>query len=327
VSGLAQQRLLSGEAFRSEERDMLSEAKEDRRMMERIGFIGTGVMGKPMAANLLRAGYSLSILNRHPETLGELVSLGASLLESPLEIARASDVIVTMLPDTRTVENVLFGDDGVAQGIREGSIVVDMSTISPTETLEFARRLSTLKCAMLDAPVSGGEKGAETGTLGIMVGGVERDFERCRKIFETMGKTITYTGLNGCGQKTKLVNQLVGATNLLGAVEGIRLAKAAGLDAETTLKAISSGAASSWMLVNLGPKILQQDFAPGFNIRLQHKDLTLLQEWVAAFDADYPAAALVYSLFTKAMDAGLEKQGNQGLINLWRDGSSHGNRD
>jgi len=289
--------------------------------MDSIGFIGTGVMGKPMAANLLRAGYSLSIINRRPETLEQLVSLGASLSETPLEIARRSDVIILMLPDTRTVEEVLFAENGVAHGIRESSIVIDMSTISPVKTVEFASRLLALKCEMLDAPVSGGEKGAEAGALGIMVGGNPAAFERCRKIFEAMGKTITYTGSNGCGQKTKLVNQLVGATNLLGAVEGIRLARVAGLDAEATLKAVASGAASSWMLVNLGPKILQQDFAPGFSMRLQHKDMTLLKEWIASLGDEYPAADLVHSLFAKAMDTGLSEQGNQGLINLWQDNS------
>jgi 3-hydroxyisobutyrate dehydrogenase-like beta-hydroxyacid dehydrogenase len=289
--------------------------------MDSIGFIGTGIMGKPMAANLLRAGYSLSILNRHPETLEPLVSLGAFLAETPLEIARQNDVIVLMLPDTRTVEEVLFAENGVAQGIRESSIVIDMSTISPVETVEFAARLLALKCEMLDAPVSGGEKGAEAGALGIMVGGNPAAFECCRKIFEALGKTITYTGPSGCGQKTKLVNQLVGATNLLGAVEGIRLARAAGLDVETTLKAVASGAASSWMLVNLGPKILQQDFAPGFSMRLQHKDMTLLKEWIASLDDEYPAAALVYLLFARAMDTGLSGQGNQGLINLWQGNS------
>lgn len=170
---------------------------------------------------------------------------------------------------------------------------------------------------MLDAPVSGGQQGAEAGTLGIMIGGPKDVFERCRPIFETMGKTIAYTGPSGCGQKTKLVNQLVGASNLLGAVEGIRVARTAGLDVRTTLQALSSGAASSWMLVNLGPKILQDDFAPGFSIRLQHKDMTLLKEWLAEIGGDFPAADLVHSLFNKAMEAGLENQGNQGLINLW----------
>ncbi len=285
--------------------------------MEKIGFIGIGVMGKPMATNLVRKGFQLSIVSRHPEKEASLIEMGASVAASPQGLAGTSDVIILMLPDTKTVEQVLFGDDGVAFGVGTGSIVIDMSTISPEETIEFAERLATAGCAMLDAPVSGGERGAEQGTLGIMVGGPQDVFDRCRPIFEAMGKTITYTGLSGCGQKTKLVNQLVGATNLLGAVEGLRLARAAGLDAQTTLQAVSSGAASSWMLTNLGPKILQGDFAPGFSIRLQHKDMTLLKEWLAGMEGDFPAAGLVYALFHKAMAAGLSNQGNQGLINLW----------
>jgi 3-hydroxyisobutyrate dehydrogenase-like beta-hydroxyacid dehydrogenase len=289
--------------------------------METIGLIGTGVMGKPMAANLLRKGYPLSIVSRHPEKEASLIALGASTSASLRELARTCDVIILMLPDTNTVEQVLFGDDGVASGIRRHSIVIDMSTISPDKTIEFAARLEEAGCAMLDAPVSGGEKGAEAGTLGIMVGGRQDVFEKCRGIFEAMGKTITYTGPSGCGQKTKLVNQLVGATNLLGAVEGLRLARAAGLDPQVTLQAVSSGAASSWMLVNLGPKILQEDFAPGFSIRLQHKDVTLLREWLAELGGDFPAAGLVYSLFHQAMEAGLANQGNQSLINLWKDES------
>jgi 3-hydroxyisobutyrate dehydrogenase len=285
--------------------------------METIGFIGVGVMGKPMATNLLRKGYPLSIVSRHREKEAQLVAMGASTAASAQEVAQTSDVIILVLPDTSSVKQVLFGDNGVMLGVRRGAVVIDMSTISPAETVEIATRLATAGCAMLDAPVSGGEKGAEAGTLGIMAGGAQDVFERCRPIFDAMGKTITYTGPSGCGQKTKLVNQLVGAMNLVGAVEGLRLARAAGLDLQTTLQAVSSGAASSWMLANLGPKIVQGDFAPGFSIRLQHKDVTLLKEWLAGLGGDFPAADLVYSLLERAMDAGLANQGNQGLINLW----------
>lgn len=286
-------------------------------MMQRIGFIGTGVMGKPMAANLLRAGYPLAILKRDIEKTAPLLALGASPLDSPAELARVSDVVILMLPDTKTVESVLFGDGGVALGLKEGTTVIDMSTISPAETVRFSSRIAEMGCDMLDAPVSGGEKGAEAGSLGIMVGGAQRAFDSCHEIFRTMGSTITYTGPSGCGQKTKLVNQLVGAMNLLGAVEGIRLARASGLNVETTLKAVSSGAASSWMLNNLGPKMLQEDFAPGFSMRLQYKDMALLKDLTDGLGGDYPAAHLVHSLFGRAIEAGLSAQGNQGLINLW----------
>lgn len=285
--------------------------------METIGFIGIGVMGKPMAQNLLRKGYSLAIVSRHPDQEANLAAHGVSIAASSQELAQISDVVILMLPDTATVETVLFGTSGVASGARKDSIVIDMSTISPERTVEFARRLAEMGCILLDAPVSGGEKGAEAGTLGIMAGGPKETFERCRPILDAMGKTIIYTGPSGCGQKTKLVNQLIGATNLLGAVEGLRLARAAGLDMQTTLQAISSGAASSWMLANLGPKILDRDFAPGFSIRLQDKDLTLLKEWLEVLGGNFPAAGLVSSLFREAMESGLENQGNQGLINLW----------
>jgi len=285
--------------------------------MVKIGFIGIGNMGKPMATNLLRAGYSLSIFNRRREKCEALTALGAEVAESPQHVAESTKVVITMLSDTQAVEQVLFGEKGVVLSLKPGSTVIDMSTISPVATVEFARRLEALGFQMLDAPVSGGEKGAVAGTLGIMVGGRRSTFEECHPLFHTVGKTVTYVGPSGHGQKTKLVNQLVGATNLLGAVEGLRLARAAGLDLETTLQAVSSGAASSWMLANLGPLILKEEFCPGFSIRLQHKDLKLVQQWISELGGDFPASNLVYLLFTRALEMGLGDQGNQGLINMW----------
>ena len=285
--------------------------------MDNIGFIGIGVMGYPMAVNLLRAGYPLSFLSRNREKVEALIKLGGVAAESPRQVAEASDVVITMLPDTRVVEEVLFEGQGVIQGLRSGKVVIDMSTISPLATVDFAARLAAVGCEMLDAPVSGGEKGAIEGTLAIMVGGASEIFEKVQAVFRAMGKTITYTGPNGNGQKTKLVNQLVGATNLLGAIEGVRLARAAGLNPEITLQAISNGAASSWMLTNLAPRILKADFAPGFSIRLQQKDMKLLKEWASGVGDDFPATDLVYSLFTKALELNLGDQGNQGLINVW----------
>jgi 3-hydroxyisobutyrate dehydrogenase len=288
--------------------------QDDKR---KLGFIGVGVMGAPMAANLLRAGYGLSIFNRTRSKCESLVPSGANVADSPRQVAAASDIVITMVSDTATVEQVLFGENGVAGGLRPGALVIDMSTISPLTTLEFGKRLAALGCEMLDAPVSGGPKGAIGGTLGIMVGGPRDVFDRYIHIFQTMGKTITYTGPLGNGQKTKMVNQLVGATNLLGAVEGLRLARKAGLDVPATLQAVISGAANSWMLSNLVPLILNEDFAPGFSIRLQHKDLKLLTDWIASLGGDFPAAQMAFSLFSKAMEKGLEGQGNQGLINVW----------
>lgn len=285
--------------------------------MRKLGVIGLGVMGKPMAINLLRAGFSLTVFDKFKECCESVVRMGAILAESAEQLARASEIVITVLPETATVNEVLFGEKGVATGLRPKCAVIDMSTISPASTVEFARRLESIGCDMLDAPVTGGRKGAVEGTLGIMVGGRKGVFEKYLPVLHAMGKSISYTGPIGNGQKTKLVNQLVGATNLLAAVEGLRLMRKAGLDPDTTLKALSSGAASSWMLVNLGPLILREDFSPGFSIRLQFKDLTLLRDWIAELGGDFPAAKLVHSVFREAMEMGLESQGNQGLINVW----------
>lgn len=283
----------------------------------RLGFIGIGVMGEPMAANLLRAGYSLTIFDRVRSRCDKLLGLGASIVELPCQAAGENGTVITIVPDGASVKEVLFGPHGVIEGLKTGSVVVDMSTISPAAAIEFGNRLAAKGFDMLDAPVSGGPKGAIEGKLGIMVGGRRELFDRCLPIFRVMGKTITYTGPLGNGQKTKLVNQLVGATNLLGAVEGLRLARKARLDIPSTLEALMSGAANSWMLTNLIPLILEEDFAPGFSIRLQHKDLRLLTDWIAELGGEFPAAQLVHSLFSKAMELGLEGQGNQGLINIW----------
>jgi 3-hydroxyisobutyrate dehydrogenase len=283
----------------------------------KLGFIGVGVMGEPMASNLLRAGFELRVFDRRRSKCEKLARLGANLADSSRQVAAASKIIITIVSDTAMVEDALFGEDGVARGLKPGALVIDMSTISPLATIEFGKRLAALGCEMLDAPVSGGSKAPIAGTLGIMVGGRREVFDRTLPILEVLGKTITYTGPLGNGQKTKLVNQLVGATNLLAAVEGLRLARRAGLDVPTTLQALGSGVANSWMLANLIPLILKEDFAPGFSIRLQHKDLKLLTDWIASLGGDFPAAKLVYSLFSKAIQMGLEGQGNQGLINVW----------
>lgn len=285
-----------------------------------LGFIGLGIMGRPMAVNLLKAGFPLTVFNRTAAKCVPLVELGASRVSSPKELASRSDVVITIVSDTPDVESVLFGESGVWHGLKEGAIVIDMSTISPRTTVDFAGRLREKRCEMLDAPVSGGERGAVEGTLSIMVGGKRDVFERCLPIFQAMGKSIVYTGPNGNGQKTKLVNQVIGSLNLLAIVEGLRLARAAGLDLETTLQAVSSSAASSWMLQYLAPKILEGDFAPGFSIRLHQKDLRLACKLIEELGEDLPGTALSYSCFTRAVEKGLGNQGNQGLINLWEKG-------
>jgi 3-hydroxyisobutyrate dehydrogenase len=284
-----------------------------------IGFIGLGIMGSPMALNLLRAGYSLGVYNRTAAKCAVLADAGAQVYDSATALGSQSDVVITMVSDTPDVEAVLFGATGVAHGLRAGGVVIDMSTISPSAAEQFAERLRSRSIEMLDAPVSGGEAGAKAATLSIMVGGNEAVFHRCLPVLQALGKNIILLGPNGSGQKTKLVNQIVGAINLLATVEGLRVARAAGLNLPQLHQAISGGAAASWMLSNLGPRIIAQDFEPGFSIRLQTKDLRLADEFVRELRLDAPGTSLVHRLFEAALQKGLANQGNQGLYNLWRE--------
>jgi 3-hydroxyisobutyrate dehydrogenase len=285
----------------------------------RIGFVGLGIMGKPMAMNLLMAGFELTVYNRTAAKCRPLVDSGAASVSSPRDAAECSDVIVTIVSDTPDVEAVLFGDEGVWYGLKEDQIVIDMSSISPAETQRYAARLREKKVEMLDAPVTGGEKGAIEGTLAIMVGGNRETYDRCLPIFQAMGKTIVYAGDSGSGQKTKLVNQILCAQHIIAMADGLRFARSSGLDMETTLKVVSGGAAGSWMLSNLAPKILQNDFSPGFTLKLQHKDLRLVREAMTGMAESYPATELAYELFTRAIEKGLGEQGTQGFINLFKD--------
>ncbi|MFN0168051.1 MAG: NAD(P)-dependent oxidoreductase [Bryobacteraceae bacterium] len=283
----------------------------------RIGFIGLGVMGRPMAGNLIEAGHHLTVYDRNREKRVVGVALGARDASSSREVAAASEMVITMVSDTPDVEAVVFGPDGVAAGLAPGGVVVDMSTISSTATVEFARRLAAQGSDWVDAPVSGGEPAAISAKLSIMAGGRKAAFDRALPVLQTLGSTVVYTGVAGNGQKTKMVNQVIGSLNLLGVVEGLRLAKAAGLDVEATLQAVSQGAAGSWMLSNLGPRILKNDFAPGFRIRLHQKDLRLAKELTQSLSMDCPGSALAYELFTRALESGLGEDGNQGLWQLW----------
>ena len=284
-----------------------------------IGFIGLGIMGKPMALNLIKAGFKLTVYNHTADKCRPLVEAGANEARSPGEVAEAADTVITIVPDTPDVESVLFGKDGIQQGLRKGQVIIDMSTISPTATESFAQRLKELEGEMLDAPVTGGEKGAIEGSLAIMVGGRRETFDRCLPVFEVLGKTIVYAGGNGAGQKTKLVNQILCAQHIVAMVDGLRFARLSGLDLDATLRIVSSGAAGSWMLSNLAPRILKDDFAPGFTIKLQQKDLRLVREAIEETGAPFPAAELTYELFTEAVEAGLGEQGTQGMINLFKD--------
>jgi len=282
--------------------------------LRRIGFIGLGVMGKPMAMNLLRAGYPLTVWNRTRSKMDELVAMGAYGASSPKEVAERSDVVITMVTDSPDVEEVILGPEGVIHGARPGLIVIDMSTISPRVTRKIAEELAKRGVKMLDAPVSGGEKGAKEATLSIMVGGPREVFEECLPIFEVLGKKITYMGPSGMGQTAKLCNQVICALNIQAVCEGLMLGARAGLDVRKLLEAVSAGAASSWMLINLGPKMIERDFKPGFKIRHQQKDLRLALELAAELGLPLPGTALVQQILRIAEAEGLGDAGTQAAI-------------
>lgn len=282
--------------------------------MRRIGFIGLGVMGKPMAINLLRAGHSLTVWNRTSSKMEELLAMGASGAGSPREAAEKSDVVITMVTDSPDVEEVVLGPKGVIHGALAGLTVIDMSTISPTVAQKIAQELSKKGVKMLDAPVSGGDVGARAGALSIMVGGPKETFEECLPILKVLGKRITYMGPNGMGQTTKLCNQAICALNIQAVCEGLTLGARAGLDLKRLLEVVTAGAAGSWMLSNLGPKMLERDFRPGFKIRHQQKDLRLVLSFAAELDLPLPGTALVQQMLRSVEAEGLGDGGTQAAI-------------
>jgi 3-hydroxyisobutyrate dehydrogenase len=280
----------------------------------RVGFIGLGIMGAPMAMNVLKAGYPLTVWNRTASKGEALRKAGAAWAESPADVARKSDVVITIVSDTPDVEEVILGPKGVIHGAHEGMVVIDMSTISPHATRRIAEKLAEAGVEMLDAPVSGGDVGAQKGTLSIMVGGKDDVFQRCLPILQTMGKRITHVWPNGAGQFTKLVNQIIVVGNTLAMAEGLVFAAKAGLDLEKVLEAVSAGAAGSWMLSNRGPQIVQGDFRPGFTVKLQQKDVKLVLEAAREMEVPLPGTALIHQLYHAVEARGLQEEGNHALV-------------
>jgi 3-hydroxyisobutyrate dehydrogenase len=271
----------------------------------RVGFVGLGTMGAAMAANVLRAGFSLTAWNRSPGRGDALAAAGASLAPTPAAVAAASDVVVVCVSDTRDVEAVLFGEDGVAAGAAAGTLVIDCSTIDPGETRAFAARLAGRGIRFVDAPVTGGSEGAVKGTLAILVGGEAADVERARPILEAMGTSITHFGPAGAGQAAKAVNQVILAGTYLGVAEGMVLAIKAGLDPEQVVTALSAGAAQSWVLANRSGRMLANDYPLGFKVALHLKDLG-----IALALAREAGAALPVSALAAQLEAGLIANGH-----------------
>ncbi len=279
----------------------------------RVGVIGLGIMGAPMARNLLRAGHQVIVRGRTAARVDPLVALGATAAASPAALAAAVDVVVLSLPDGPDVELVLTGPEGVLAGAARGLLVVDTSTIAPDTTRALAARCAGAGLELLDAPVSGGEQGAIAGTLSIMVGGAPEAFARARPVFEAIGQTATHMGGPGQGQMTKLVNQVVVATTLAAVAEGLALAARAGRDPEAVIAAIGGGAATSWQLEHLGPRIHRGDWAPGFMVRLMQKDMRLALAAAGRLGVPLPATAVVHQLFTAVEARGGGDLGTQAL--------------
>ncbi|MDH7568806.1 MAG: NAD(P)-dependent oxidoreductase [Armatimonadota bacterium] len=280
----------------------------------RVGFIGLGIMGRPMARNLLAAGYPVTVWARREGPAKELEAAGASVAESPCSLARRSDVVITMVTDSPDVEAVILGPDGVLEGAAAGLTVIDMSTIAPEAARRIGAALQARGVAFLDAPVTGGDVGARNATLSIMVGGDPAVFARCFPLFQAMGKTITHVGPVGAGQAVKLCNQVVSALNLLGVCEALVFGQKMGVDLERMLTVLGNGAASSWLLQALGPKILRRDFSPGFMVKLHQKDLRLVQEAAAETHTPMLGVALVQQLYRAVEAAGGGEQGMQALV-------------
>lgn len=283
-------------------------------MAETVGFIGLGIMGRGMVRNLLKAGFDVHVWNRTASRMDELAAEGAKPADSPADLALKSGIVITCVSDTPDVEEVLLSHQGVIHGGKPDTLVIEMSTISPHATREIAAKLLEEGIHMLDAPVSGGSEGAAKGTLSIMVGGEEAQFQRALPYFQAMGKTITHMGGIGAGQTVKLVNQILVVLNMFAVSEALMFAEAGGLDLKKTLDAVSGGAAGSWMLSNRGSQVIVRDFRPGFTIDLQQKDLRLVLDAADQMGIPTIGTSLVFNLYRTLQAQGLGGEGNHALI-------------
>jgi 2-hydroxy-3-oxopropionate reductase len=289
-------------------------------MGERLGFIGLGIMGKPMARNLLEAGFDLTVHSRGRGPVDELAAEGASAVASPAEVASASDVVITMLPDTPDVEAVLLGEDeGVLGAAGAGTLVIDMSTIDPGRAIAIAASLGDAGIAMLDAPVSGGERGAVDGTLSIMVGGPADAFERALPVLDALGSSIVHVGDAGAGQVAKACNQLVVGATIEAVAEALALAARSGVDPAKVREALLGGFAGSKILEVHGQRMLDGSFAPGFRIRLHRKDARIVMEAAREVGASTPSFAVVEGQLQRLIDAGGGELDHAALITLLED--------
>jgi 2-hydroxy-3-oxopropionate reductase len=292
-------------------------------MADKVGFVGLGIMGKPMAKNLMQSGYELVVHNRSPEKAEELAREGATAAESPKEVAGQSDIVITMLPDSPDVREALAGEGGVLEGIQEGALVVDMSTISPVVTEELAAAVGEKGASMLDAPVSGGDVGAIEGTLSIMAGGSEEDFERAKPLFEVMGKTVTHVGPTGAGQVTKACNQIVVALTIEAVSEALVLGSKGGVAPEKILDVLSGGMAGNKVMEAKREKFLSHTFDPGFRAELHHKDIGIALAAGREYGVALPVTAIVDQMLLSMKRKGWGGEDHSALLKVIEDLSQH----
>lgn len=284
-----------------------------------IGFIGLGIMGKPMAGHLMTAGYQLVVHDVNRQAVKDLVSRGACEAFSSKEVAEQVERIITMLPDSPDVEEVALGPNGIIEGVKEGTIYADMSSIAPAVAVKVAQAMKKKGVDCLDAPVSGGEIGAEQATLSIMVGGNEKTFNQFLTVFEKLGKTITLCGANGAGQTVKACNQIQVAMNLVGMAEAFVLGAKAGVDPAVILKVLSAGYAQTRVMDVRGPKVVEGDFSPGFRSRFHFKDLNIIMKTAIDYGVPLPATSVVHSLFNAMIAKGRGDLDHSGIITIIED--------
>lgn len=284
-------------------------------MAAKIGFIGLGIMGSGMAANILAKGFDLSVWNRTSSKIDEFARQGARGAHSPAEVAAASSIVLICVTDENAVHEVLFGPQGVAEGARPETLIIDMSTIAPQASADHAETLAAHGLSMLDAPVSGSKEGADQGTLSIMVGGAQSELERAYSVFQALGSNIVHVGERcGDGQTVKLVNQLLASGNTLVMCEALLFAQAGGVDLEKTLQAVSGGAAGSWMLSQRGPQIIRRDWQPGFTIDLQLKSVSAVLKAAADNSVPVPLMTQLYEYYKTLQAQGHGQEGHHALI-------------
>jgi 2-hydroxy-3-oxopropionate reductase len=290
--------------------------------MSNIGFIGLGIMGKPMAGNLIKGGHTLFLYSRS-SVPQELTGAGGKACASAKEVAQKADIVITMVPDTPDVEKALFGPNGVAEGLSRGKIVVDMSSISPIETKAFAKKINALGCEYLDAPVSGGEVGAKNAALTIMVGGNQATFDKVKPVLDLMGKNITLVGANGDGQTCKVCNQIIVALNIEAVSEALVFASKAGADPARVRQALMGGFAASRILEVHGERMIKRTFDPGFRIELHQKDLGLALSGARAMGVSLPNTSTAQQLFNACVANGGAKWDHSAMVRALEKMANH----